>query len=293
MLSDPELEAIVVAVADQFHVALAEQALDAGKHVIVEKPMGTTIEECVRLVKAVRRSGLKLQVGNNRRFDPGIAFARTFAQEELGGPLSLSAWYWDSAYRYTMTDNLQPILATSTNSLKPVGDPKSNPIRYYLLTHGSHLFDTMSFIGGEIDSVRARLLNRFGVYCWFIEVAFKNGSLGHLDMTIAVKGDFEEGFRVQGEAGSIALKSYLPWYHKAADVECFSAKTREYRRPLGEDAHTYKLQVEGFARAVLTDGSITGATADDGLATMRALVATARSCESGRWVNLADVVGAP
>src|SRR6266566_1228194 len=40
MLADPQLEAIIIAVADQFHVPLALQALAAGKHVLVEKPLG-------------------------------------------------------------------------------------------------------------------------------------------------------------------------------------------------------------------------------------------------------------
>ena len=53
MLADPQLEAVIVGVADQFHVELARQALDAGKHVLVEKPMGVTVEECEALRDAV------------------------------------------------------------------------------------------------------------------------------------------------------------------------------------------------------------------------------------------------
>jgi len=75
MLADPKVEAVIVAVADQFHVPLALKALSAGKHVLVEKPLGVTIEECDSLGAQVEASGLVLQVGNNKRFDPGIAYA--------------------------------------------------------------------------------------------------------------------------------------------------------------------------------------------------------------------------
>ena len=111
---------------------------------------------------------------------------------------------------------------------------------------------------------------------------FADGSLGHLDLTIAVRGDFEEGFQIYGEHGSVKGKVYLPWFHKSSDVECFSAKDGQFRRPLGEDAHTYKLQIEGFADTILHGAPQHGATVDDGLAAMRAMVAIARSVETGK-----------
>jgi predicted dehydrogenase len=85
---------------------------------------------------------------------------------------------------------------------------------------------------------------------------------------------------------------YLPWYHKSSVVECFSEKDRQFHRPLGEDAHTYKLQIEGFADTVLHGKPQHGANADDGVAAMRALVAIARSAERGEAVPLAEVKGA-
>jgi predicted dehydrogenase len=77
---------------------------------------------------------------------------------------------------------------------------------------------------------------------------------GHIDLTIPVRGDFEEGFQIQGENGSVKGHVFLPWYHKTSVVECFSTKDRQYRRPIGEDAFTYKLQLEAFADTIL-DGS--------------------------------------
>src|SRR4051794_23966843 len=45
MLEDEKVEAVIVAVADQFHAGLACEALSAGKHVLVEKPMAVSVEE--------------------------------------------------------------------------------------------------------------------------------------------------------------------------------------------------------------------------------------------------------
>src|SRR5688572_2858047 len=157
MLADTQVEAVIIGVADQFHVPLALKAIEAGKHVLVEKPFGVSIEECDQLRKRVHASRLTFQIGNNRRFDPGIAFAHEFIRKELGAMLALKAWYCDSTHRYTMTDNLQPLVRQSANARRPAGNPKADKRRYFILTHASHLVDTAQFFGGEIISVRARL----------------------------------------------------------------------------------------------------------------------------------------
>jgi predicted dehydrogenase len=68
MLADGNIDAIIVAVADQFHVPLAIRALGAGKHVLVEKPMGTTVEEAEELAAASERNQRVVLVGHEKRF---------------------------------------------------------------------------------------------------------------------------------------------------------------------------------------------------------------------------------
>lgn len=291
MLADPQVEAVVLATADQYHVPLALQAVEAGKHLLIEKPLGVSVEECEMLQARLAGTGLVLQVGHNRRFDPGIAFARRFVHEELGQRIAFKGWYYDSTYRYTMTDNLQPLVETSRCIRRPEGNPKADRRRYFLLTHGSHLLDTARFVAGEMAGIRARLVERFGAYCWFVSVEFADGSVGHLDLIVPVRGDFQEGFEAYGELGSVRCRTHLPWFHKSSDVECFSTRDGQFHRPLGEDAYTYKLQIEAFADTVLYGEPQRGADAADGVACMRAMVAVARSVESGEAVRLADVTG--
>ena len=288
MLADPQVEAVIIATADAFHIPLSLQALAAGRHVFVEKPLGTSVEECEALRRAVADSGCKLQVGHMKRFDPGIAFARQFIREEMGPLLALKAWYCDSTYRYTMTDNLQPLPLHSDQARKPVGDPKGDKRRYFMLTHGSHLIDLAHFLGGPLAAVRGRCKEMFGAYSWFVEVEFANGGQGHLDLTVAVRMDYHEGFQIYGEHGSVVGKTYLPWFLKSSDVECFSTRDGQYHRPLGADAHFYRLQLEGFADVVLHGAPQMGADVEDGTEAMRAMAAIARSVTSGDWVPLGD-----
>src|SRR5690348_821789 len=291
MLADPKVEAVIVATADQFHVEHASRALAAGKHVLVEKPLGVTVDECEALRKQVQASGLLLLVGTMKRFDPGIAFARQFIKEEMGQLLALKAWYCDSTYRYTMTDNLQPILVSSAHAKRPARNLKADKRRYYLLGHGSHLVDTARFLGGEIARVQARLVEKFRAYCWFVDIEFADGSLGHLDLTMAVRMDWYEGFQIYGEYGSVIGKTLNPWYLRSSEVECFSVRDGQYHRPLGADAHVYRLQLEGFADTILHGTPLHGAGIEDGVAALRTLVAISRSVETGAWITVAEVTG--
>ena len=291
MLADPDLDAVIIATSDGYHVPASLKALAAGKHVLCEKPIGTTVEEVEELAAAVRRSGLVLQVGHMKRFDPGLEAARDFVRDGMGAQLAFKAWYCDSTHRYTMTDAVQPLPILSAQARKPSANPKADLRRYYMLAHGSHLVDTARFLCGDIIEVNARLNERFGAYSWFVDVAFANGCMGHLDLTVAVRDDWQEGLTLYGENGSITAKTYKPWYYKSSDVEIFHEKDATYRRPLGADGHFYRRQLEGFADAILDATPMRGADVMDGVASVRAMAAIAQSVREGRSVRLADVSG--
>ncbi len=291
MLADPELDAVIIATSDGFHVPASLKALAASKHVLCEKPIGTTVEEVEELAAAVQLSGLILQVGHMKRFDPGLEAARDFVREDMGQQLAFKAWYCDSTHRYTMTDAVQPLPILSAQARKPTANPKADLRRYYMLAHGSHLVDTARFLCGDLVEVNARLNERFGAYSWFVDVSFANGCMGHLDLTVAVRDDWHEGLTLYGENGSITAKTYNPWYYKSSDVEIFHEKDATYRRPLGADGHFYRRQLEGFADAVLDGTPMRGADVVDGAASVRAMAAIAQSVREGRSVRIADVSG--
>ncbi len=179
-----------------------------------------------------------------------------------------------------MTDAVQPLIVTSKNARRPSEDPKANRRRYYMLAHGCHLIDTARYFGGEIIEVQARLSERFGAWCWFVDVAYANGTLGHLDLTVAVRMDWHEGFQIYGQNGSILGKTYNPWYYKTSDVDIFHEADGSTHRVLGADGHFYRRQVEAFASVILDGAPMTGADAADGVASVRTMVAIARSVET-------------
>jgi len=292
MLADPQVEAVIIATADAFHVPASIKALEAGKHVLCEKPVAIAVEEAETLREAVKKSGKTFQIGHMLRFDPGIESAKAFVDRELGDLVALKAWYCDSTHRYAMTDAIQPLMVSSANARKPSSNPKADLRRYYMLAHGCHLLDLARYLAGPIHSIRARLSERGGMKCWLAEVNFESGAIGQLDLTIAVRMDWHEGFQIYGQNGSVAAKIYNPWYYKSSDVEIFREADGASHRVLGADGHFYRRQTEGFADVILRGKPMTGAGVDDGVASVRAMVAMARSVELGREVLLTEASGA-
>lgn len=78
LLADPAIDAVSICTWNDTHAPIAIAALDAGKHVLVEKPLCRTVEEALAIEEAVRRSGKQLQVGFVRRYDPNVRMLQRF-----------------------------------------------------------------------------------------------------------------------------------------------------------------------------------------------------------------------
>src|SRR5438093_8747119 len=72
----PEIEAVVVATPEWLHLEPALAAIEAGKHLFLEKPMATTVAEAERIVAAANAAGITLLVCHQLRFDPRYALAK-------------------------------------------------------------------------------------------------------------------------------------------------------------------------------------------------------------------------
>ena len=292
MFRDDEIEAVFIGIGDQFHVTCAIQALEAGKHVFVEKPLGVTLDECEKLRRFEQEKGLVVQVGNMKRFDGGLQFAKKFVEEEIGDVATFKAWYCDSTGRYQVCDNVMPVLYSSALMKKPAGNPKADLAKYYLLGHASHLFDTARFIMGEFVSVAAQHAVKGNVYSYLIACEFANGAIGNLDLTIAVRADWHEGIQIYGTNGTVFVKTYNPWILRTSEVECCNETTRVISKPYEPDGHFYRRQAEAFAAVILDGKAQSGANIEDGIAALRAIIATYESIgNGGKKVYLKDVTG--
>jgi len=92
MLADPDLEAVVVATPDDLHRDISIQAAQAGKHILVEKPIATTEADALAMMAAAEKAGVKLMVGFTLRFVPHYQQARQAVETgKLGQMVSIFA----------------------------------------------------------------------------------------------------------------------------------------------------------------------------------------------------------
>ncbi|MFZ3591319.1 Gfo/Idh/MocA family protein [Bacillus sp. DJP31] len=78
LLADPRIDAVSVCTPNYLHAPLSIAALNAGKHVLCEKPMATSREEAENMIEAAKRNNKKLMIAHNQRFVPSHQKARQF-----------------------------------------------------------------------------------------------------------------------------------------------------------------------------------------------------------------------
>lgn len=85
MLADPEIDAVVISLANTAHCDATVKALQAGKDVLCEKPMATTIEECEEMAAAAEKNGRALMIAQNQRLTAAHKYAHQLISEgEIG-----------------------------------------------------------------------------------------------------------------------------------------------------------------------------------------------------------------
>jgi predicted dehydrogenase len=143
-----DVDVVSVVVANPLHRRIVEGLLDAGKHVLCEKPMAPTVEDAEAMVAAAKASGRETGIGFVFRRSPAIgAIREQVASGAMGRPLHFNGHYWCD---YGV-DPKAPM------SWRYKGGPGSGA----LSDIGSHLIDLAEFVCGPIRSVRGAVLSSF------------------------------------------------------------------------------------------------------------------------------------
>ena len=197
LLADPEIDAVVIATRHDTHARLAVRALEAGKHVFVEKPLALDAEEMHEIEAAHAASGRHLMVGFNRRFAPlvrttkslldRVAEPKTFMTVMNSGAIPPDSWLQDLA----------------------VGGGR-------IIGEACHHIDLLRYLAGsEIVSVQARRMGGSDAVAVTedkaaIILGFADGSFGTIHYLANGPASFpKERIEVFAAGGMLSLDNFL------------------------------------------------------------------------------------
>jgi phthalate 4,5-cis-dihydrodiol dehydrogenase len=109
MCADPGVQAVYIATPHQFHASNVIVAASNRKHVLVEKPMALTLEDCLSMIAATRRAGVRMVIGHSHSFDAPIRRTRELIVSGAVGSLRMISAlnYTDFLYRPRRSEELR------------------------------------------------------------------------------------------------------------------------------------------------------------------------------------------
>lgn len=265
MLAAEEIDAVSVCTAGQengsHHFDPTMQCLDAGKHVLVEKPISNNIEQARAMVAHAKERGLLLGVNLNHRFTPAADRAKQLlADGSLGDVLFVNMALW-------------------------INNPNESSPWFHMRALHPHSIDVMRTFGGRIVKVQAFMHKGPGRTIWSnasVNMQFESGAVGHLT------GSYDasmyhpiERCEVGGSKGRFVIENVFQ------RLEFFPRNSLEKMvidNPImggmaGFD-ETFRRRIDRFVEQAQT-GEALDASGDDGLAAQEVIEAAIRSWENG------------
>jgi len=280
LIDDPAVDAVSVATPDFTHTEIVLAALKAGKHVLVEKPLATTVDECEAILRVRDSAGVKLMVDFHNRWNIPFLHVRRMVESGEMGTLSM------------VNIRLNDTLFVPTTMLSWAAS--SSPLHFL----GSHVIDLVRWItGAEVERVyavsRSVVLRGLGVdtpdfYQSILELS--NGSTAVVENCWIVAESAPSVFEFKGEFIGSRGSAYVDASHHRM-VEKYSASgdglpdvqgvVDLYGKTIGfcTESITHFTECVYHNRAPLVSG-------EDGLAATRVVEALETSALTGHPVEL-------
>ncbi len=276
ILSDPEIKAVVVCSPTDLHAEYAIKAAQAGKDVFVEKPVDYRIERVREVIDAVKRAGVKLQVGFNRRFDHNHRAVYEAVRAGKVGRVNL-------------------IKISSRDPAPPSIDyvRVSGGIFYDMMVHD---FDMARFLAGsEVTEVFAYggvlvdpAIGEAGdVDTAVVSLKFENGAMGVIDNSRRAVYGYDQRVEVFGSEGAVMDGNDTPSNAVFYGVEGTVSDTC-YKIMWDRYTGAFAAEQKAFASAVI-NGTEPPVTGEDGLYPILIAAAAAKSLREGRPVRIAEI----
>jgi myo-inositol 2-dehydrogenase / D-chiro-inositol 1-dehydrogenase len=276
ILDHPNIQAVVICSSTDTHAQIIEEAAQAGKHIFCEKPIALDLPTIDRALDSVERSGVKLQIGFNRRFDANYRRVRqAIEQGEVGQPQLLHLISYD---------------------------PDPPPIEYLTVSGGIfldmtiHDFDMARFLlGSEVEEifVLASVMNNPAIGAAgdvdtaVVTLQFTNGVIGTISNSRHAAYGYDQRLELLGSAGAISIDNNYP---NTATISDGRSVRRDLPLYFFIERYTESFVTEmiAFVDAVLYDAPVP-VTGPDGRVPVVMALAAKKSLAEHRPVSLSEI----
>ena len=189
ILSNSEIELVIINTPDVFHFAMAKQALKAGKHVVIEKPITQKSNEAAELIRLAKQNKVLLTVYQNRRWDGDfLTVQKVLADNKLGRLIEFESNF--DRYRV----EIKP------NTWKEQGDEYSG-VLYNL---GAHMIDQIYLLFGKPKAVTAHLkiVRTAGIITDYYNIRFEYDGFSALTKCSYLVKNAGPRYIINGEFGT-------------------------------------------------------------------------------------------
>lgn len=196
--ADPSAHAVCICTPSGLHFSLALAALEHGRHVLVEKPMALSLEDCDALIAAAKERDLVLGVVSQLRFSPAVTQVKNAIDAGVLGKLLCADLYmkFHRSQDYYDSSDWRGTWAMDGGGA--------------LMNQGIHGVDLLQYLAGPVDSIYAKartLARKIEVEDTLSAVAeFRSGALGVIQATTSMYSGFSRRMELCGEKGTIILE---------------------------------------------------------------------------------------
>lgn len=282
LLACKEIDVVNICTPSGFHADVAVAAAEAGKHIIVEKPMAISKEQLDRMQEACIRNGVLLSSVAQSRFSHGVRMAKQAVEDGLLGKLVCA----DIHMKYYRTQAYYD--SSSWRGTKAVDGGGA------LMNQGIHGVDLLLYLAGDVKSVYAlsrTLARKIEVEDTLSAVVeFRSGATGIIQATTSVYPGYPRRLELNGTKGSIALEetSIVRWDIENGEkqdivLQPSFAGSASTPTAISIDGHTK--QIADVIRALRT-GQKPLIDLHEGRRPVDLILAIYRSAEEGRVIEL-------
>ena len=278
-LDGADLDAVDIMLPHHLHEEAATMAFAAGKHVVLEKPMATTLDACERILAAARAAGTVFMIAEQSQYWPDAVKVQQLIREGAIGEIITAR-----------AASVEPPVSAQ-GPTRPWRLVKAEAGGGICIDGGLHWIRPLRMWLGDVDEVVAALdyphEEMEGESLAYAIFRFTSGKFAAYEALRAGAAQApNEDFRVTGTEGILVIENgrtrrtvlYNPHHPEGRDVPL----------PLGAThSLAYGLELADFAQAVLKGTPLT-ATPEDSLGDLRTVLAMYRSAESRQWEKVAD-----